>query len=396
MFLRMTLPISTLLLAAGLLSCGGGAGGGIDVNGSTNTVPTVVTEGVTSITQTTAAAIGNVTSDGGSEVTVSGICWDLSANPTLSNNMASGGSGTGYFSGALTSLQANRTYHIRAFATNGVGTAYGSDLSFSTANTGILRALNPSIIPSASSNAVQVYPSPDGSPYNYYSGTTIHMTIKPAVGYQFKGWSGTDYTAVYGNDIDMTVDRTLTAEFESVTQNHLVISQIQTRGSNGAKDEFIELYNPTGSPITLDSTWKLESRGTGEAAYTPRWAGASLTIVSHGYVLIAGSGYNGATTADATVNLAIADAGGVRLMHGAAVVDAVCYGASSDTSKLQDGTFTTEWDPAIYTNTADADISIQRKPGGASGNGSDSGDNSADFLNQAAASPRNRASTPMP
>jgi hypothetical protein len=83
-------------------------------------------------------------------------------------------------------------------------------------------------------------------------------------------------------------------------------------------------------------------------------------------------------------------------MHAAAVVDAVCYGSSSDMSKLQDGTFTTEGTPATYPYPGDADLSIQRKPFSTTGNGQDTDQNLADFSVQAAANPRNSASTPTP
>jgi uncharacterized protein (TIGR02145 family) len=40
------------------------------------------------------------------------------------------GSGTGTFSGTITGLSPNTTYYVRAFATNGAGTSYGNELSF--------------------------------------------------------------------------------------------------------------------------------------------------------------------------------------------------------------------------------------------------------------------------
>jgi hypothetical protein len=90
----------------------------------------VTTTAASSITATTAATGGNVTSDGGSSVTSRGVCYSTSSNPTTP--CTSNGTGTGTFSASLSGLTASTLYHIRGFATNSVGTSYGSDLTFTT------------------------------------------------------------------------------------------------------------------------------------------------------------------------------------------------------------------------------------------------------------------------
>jgi hypothetical protein len=47
------------------------------------------------------------------------------------------GTGTGPFESAITGLSPGSTYHVRAYATNSVGTAYGSDLSFTSSSTNL-------------------------------------------------------------------------------------------------------------------------------------------------------------------------------------------------------------------------------------------------------------------
>ena len=96
------------------------------------TAPIVTTSSITNITQTTATGGGNVTSDGGATVTSRGICWSTSHNPTISSNHTTNGSGTGSFTANITGLTANTTYYVRAYATNSVGTSYGSEVSFTT------------------------------------------------------------------------------------------------------------------------------------------------------------------------------------------------------------------------------------------------------------------------
>ncbi|MGD2085938.1 MAG: SBBP repeat-containing protein [Candidatus Aminicenantes bacterium] len=106
---------------------------GNDVTFITNTVaPTVTTTAVSNITPTTAASGGNVTSDGGAAVTARGICWSTSINPTTSDSHTTDGTGTGTFTSAITGLAPGTTYHVRAYATNSVGTSYGSDVNFTT------------------------------------------------------------------------------------------------------------------------------------------------------------------------------------------------------------------------------------------------------------------------
>lgn len=95
-------------------------------------VPTVSTTAITAITRTTAASGGTVTGDGGSPVTARGVCWGTAATPTTAGTCTSNGTGTGGFSSAIAGLTAATTYHVRAFATNAVGTAYGSNLTFTT------------------------------------------------------------------------------------------------------------------------------------------------------------------------------------------------------------------------------------------------------------------------
>jgi len=95
-------------------------------------LPVVTTTAATAIGSNTATSGGNVTSDGGSAVTARGVCWATTANPTVSGNHTSDGTGTGVFTSSITGLLANTLYHIRAYVTNGTGTYYGADLTFTT------------------------------------------------------------------------------------------------------------------------------------------------------------------------------------------------------------------------------------------------------------------------
>ncbi len=96
-------------------------------------LPTVVTGGVTGLTNSAAILNGSVTSDGGAEITEYGFAWGASVNPTIiSNNKRLGTGGISGFTSSLTGLIAGTTYHVRAYAQNSAGVAYGPDVSFTT------------------------------------------------------------------------------------------------------------------------------------------------------------------------------------------------------------------------------------------------------------------------
>ncbi len=106
------------------------------VSDGTSSLPTVTTTSISNIAETTATGGGEVTAEGASSVTARGICWGTAADPTITDNHTTDGAGAGTFTSNFTSLSANTLYHVRAYATNRDGTAYGSDVSFTTLSTG--------------------------------------------------------------------------------------------------------------------------------------------------------------------------------------------------------------------------------------------------------------------
>ena len=95
--------------------------------------PTVTTNTIPSNVTTTGATVGGyVTADGGAIVTERGIVYATTANPTTSNSKITITGTTGTFTADLSGLNPNTTYHYRAYATNSIGTSYGSDQTFTT------------------------------------------------------------------------------------------------------------------------------------------------------------------------------------------------------------------------------------------------------------------------
>jgi parallel beta-helix repeat protein len=98
------------------------------------TPPVVTTQAVTGIAQTSAFGNGNVVSLGVPNPTQHGVVWSTSANPTIADNKTTDGpvSETGAFTSVMTGLVPGTLYHVRAYATNAVATAYGEDVTFTT------------------------------------------------------------------------------------------------------------------------------------------------------------------------------------------------------------------------------------------------------------------------
>ena len=95
-------------------------------------LPTVTTEEVSDVSALKAKVAGNVTSDGGHEVTQRGFCYALHQTPTVEDSVFICGAGVGKYNYTLSSLAPATTYFLRAFATNSIGTVFGAQKTFTT------------------------------------------------------------------------------------------------------------------------------------------------------------------------------------------------------------------------------------------------------------------------
>lgn len=101
--------------------------------GSAPLVPTVLTTTpVTNITHNSATVGGDVTSDGGTPVSARGICYGTTANPLVTGPHTTEPGTTGAFTSTITGLLPQTLYYARAYATNSVGTSYGTQVTFTT------------------------------------------------------------------------------------------------------------------------------------------------------------------------------------------------------------------------------------------------------------------------
>ena len=96
--------------------------------------PRVRTIGVSGVGTTGAMVSAEVDFTG--SVGARGICWNTTGAPTYDDNHASSGTGKGSFSKALTGLQPNTTYYVRAYAKISSVYRYGNTLTFTTPGDG--------------------------------------------------------------------------------------------------------------------------------------------------------------------------------------------------------------------------------------------------------------------
>ena len=185
--------------------------------------------------------------------------------------------------------------------------------------------------------------------------------------------------------------------------DHLLISQVRSRGLAGASDEFVELFNPTGQDVLLDSSWSLQGRKADATvlSYTTRWTGSTQTIPARGHFLIVGSGYTQQPMPDDHLSDGITDAASLVLQNSNGTVDALCY--YDDT--LSEGVLGAyplhlrrQPNPGPHDDTAttDIDVSLDRNKAHGVPQCEDTDDNDTDFAPLAPSTPKSSMSPPAP
>lgn len=98
-------------------------------------IPEIETGSVSNIQPRQAVVDGNLLNIGNvEEITQYGHVWSTTPQPDLDDPATRLGrtEATGAYHSTLTGLSPNTTYHVRAYATNRIGTAYGEEVTFTT------------------------------------------------------------------------------------------------------------------------------------------------------------------------------------------------------------------------------------------------------------------------
>jgi len=134
---------------------------------------------VNTINATSAKILGNITNDGGSDVISKGFCWSKFSNPTITDTKIEYGGSVGAFSSTINNLELNKTYYVRSFAKNEVGTYYGNEATFTSKN-GIIDISNNSISAITTTSAqISCKLNDDGGTSVLNRGICWSLNIKP-------------------------------------------------------------------------------------------------------------------------------------------------------------------------------------------------------------------------
>ena len=210
------------------------------VRGAVITLPTVTTDSVDAVTDTTATCGGTVTADGNAAVTMRGVCWSTLPNPTVSDSHTDDGTGLGIFNSSMTGLTSGTIYYVRAYATNSAGTAYGTTRTFTTRisviTTPVSGITSTTVVCGGTVNSAgnaevtmrgvcwDTLPAPTLNSSHTVDGTgagifTSNITgLTPGTTYYVRAYATNSVGTVYGDDIIFsTVDTTPTVTTKAIS-----------------------------------------------------------------------------------------------------------------------------------------------------------------------------------
>ena len=226
-------------------------GGDLSFTTGPASAPSLETKEATSIAYAFARSGGIISSNGGSAITAYGICWSTSSGPTTDDacSSSSGSPSASSFSITLSNLTAGTTYYVRAYATNDLGTGYGSEIEFTT-----LSYSKPSVILTTS---------------NPYGITSVQ------IGYSFTDTGGLPITArgvCWSTSPSPTLDDTHTSEAENIIDSTLTgltpetTYYIRAYATNSLGTSYSEELIFTTSAV--EKTKKLEVQVLGDGSGT--------------------------------------------------------------------------------------------------------------------------------
>lgn len=212
---------------------------------------TVTTTTVTNIRVFTAKSGGTITSDGGGTITARGVCWSTNENPTIADSKITNGEGVGAFVSELTEFAPKTTYYLRAYATNGAGTAYGEQIDFITSDeySGIYEVITGTVFRGLVDGSAD--PAQSG---NYAAGMTMDLdgilfgqdTVRFFPMYTNGGIAGLDPTIAI-------IDRSITSPDGSHPVKIMCLVNETLKNIPGTESKFFP-----GSPGTRGETVKQE------------------------------------------------------------------------------------------------------------------------------------------
>lgn len=266
---------------------------------TSNGLPQVTTGGVSNITATSAVCGGNVTDDGGFNVTARGVCWNTVGNPDLNASHTTNGTGTGAFTANITGLTPGVIYHVRAYATNSTGTVYGEEQIFTTSD-GMPQVTTGTVTSITATSAVcsgnvitdggvavtakgfcwstTQYPtissahSNEGAGMGSFTGSITGLSISTT--YYVRAYATNNTGTVYGDQLSFTTGNGLPAV---TTTTPTISGSIVLTGGNVVSDGGFSVtsrgicYGPLPNP-DLTGTYSHTSNGAGSGYFSSQFS----------------------------------------------------------------------------------------------------------------------------
>lgn len=270
-------------------------------------LPTVKTADITDITYSTAKSGGEVTNNGGFNITAKGICWNTLGSPDLNDNHTTNGQGNEAFTSNITNLSIGTTYYVRAYATNSHGTSYGEEKSFTTPSGNISIEFSAptsitaqSVVCSANITddggvpiafrgfcwATTQYPTVDGQQVNLGMGggnfTSTISGLQPSTTYYVRAYAtnqtGTTYSTQHSFTTKDGLPSISTSNVSDITANSAKCGG--TISDNGGFPVTVRgvCWNTMGNP-DINSTHT--DNGTGNGSFTANLTGLAPNTTYH-------------------------------------------------------------------------------------------------------------------
>lgn len=193
-----------------------------------------------------------------------------------------------------------------------------------------------------------------------------------------------------------------TAKIVRSAADHIVISEVQIATSS-ANGDFIEIYNPTSSAISLNGMKLVKRTSTGGTDVNIVSFGAGDSIAAHGFLLWCNTGIAGSLNCDKHTSDTIANNNSIALRNGAldsgVIVDAVTIGVALHSLGEGNPPATPSANQSIERKANASSTNVSMQIGGADeflGNGQDTDNNSADFVLRSLSQPQNSQSALEP
>jgi hypothetical protein len=259
------------------------------------TPPIVTTTTVSAISYTTATSGGDVTDEGGAPLISRGVCWNISAEPTVDNSKTTESGALGSFTGNLTQLTSNTMYYVRAYATNSAGTGYGNQVTFTTLTVEVPVLTTTEVTTITQTTAVSggnitddkgasvtargvcwgTAPNPTTANNNTTDGTGIgsfvsNLTdLQPGTIYFIRSYATNSAGTSYGNEISFTTTATVptltTSEAFALTSTSVKIGGNITSDGGAVVTARGVCWSINAYPTITDSK---TTEGTGSGVFT--------------------------------------------------------------------------------------------------------------------------------